>query len=261
MECWRWYPGYEGIAQVSTRGQVKTVDRLVTRKDGRKCLWKGRILKPRRDKNGYLLITLSRNGKERTFKVHRMVAETWIDNPENKPEVNHRNEQKDMNFVENLSWASRKANVRWGTGIERSAASRLNGSCSKPVEAIDPKTGEVVLEFPSTKEAGRNGFDSSRISKCCRGKTLSHKGFVWRYKDDYGQEKTWTPVKIGREAKIASSLSKTVQAIDPKSGEVMMEFASTRDAQRNGFNSTSISFCCRGIRLRTHHGYIWRYKP
>ena len=179
-ECWGWFPGYVGLYQVSTRGQVRGVDRWVIYKDGSKHFYKGRILKPKRDKKtGYLYVTLSRNNKQRKFYIHRMVAEVWLDNPEGKPEVNHRNEQKDMNFVENLSYCTRKENMAWGTGIERRSASRL-----KPVQALDVKTGQVVREFPSIKEAGRNGFHQSHISACCLGKYgyRTHKGYIWRFK-------------------------------------------------------------------------------
>lgn len=178
-ECWRWYPTYEGIAQVSTRGDVKTVDRWVTDKNGRKRFIKGKILKPRRTKGGYLYVTLSRDGKIRNFFVHRMVAETWLDNPEGKPEVNHLDENPGNPDVFNLSYCTRKENVRWGTGIKRRAASR-----SKPVQAIDPETGQVVREFPSASEAGRNGFNQGNVSRCCRGEQRTYKGLVWRYKQE-----------------------------------------------------------------------------
>jgi hypothetical protein len=115
------------------------------------------------------------------------------------------------------------------------------------------------LEFPSIQEAQRKGFNHGNISECCNGKVLSHRGLVWRYKDDYDQEKTWAPVKIGGEA-IAASRSKAVQALDPKTGLVVKEFPSTKEAGRKGFNQGNVAACCRGER-RTHKGYIWRFKP
>lgn len=109
-----------------------------------------------------------------------MVAETFIPNPENKPQVNHRDENKENCSVENLSWATAKENNTWGTRLKRHA-----DSLSKAVEAIDPSTGEVVMEFSSTREAQRKGFHSGTISLCCRGvkKYRTHKGFIWRYKE------------------------------------------------------------------------------
>lgn len=255
-ECWRWHPELEGLAQVSTRGQVKTVDRWVTYADGRKRFYKGQLIKPQRDKKGYLRVRLSRNGKGRNFLVHRLVAETWLDNPEGKPEVNHLDENPGNPDVFNLSYCDHKENMNWGTAIKR-----IHDSLSKAVLALDPSTGQVVLEFPSTADAGRKGFNQRNISSCCNGKMLSHRGLVWKYKDDYDRENTWTPVKIGGKSR-AASLSKSVQAIDPKTGMVVKEFPSIIEAQRNGFSSTPISRCCRGVkRYKTHKGYIWRYKP
>lgn len=173
-ECWRWIPGYEGLYQVSTRGRVRSVDRWVTDKDGRKRLIKGKILKQRVDKDGYLRVTLSRDGKKRVFLVHRLVAETWLDNPEGKPEVNHLDENPGNPDVFNLSYCTRKENNNWGTRNKR---------LSKAVQAIVPKTGAVVLEFPSVREAGRKGFNQSAVSACCLGKRKTHRGYIWRYKE------------------------------------------------------------------------------
>lgn len=177
-ERWKWIPGFEGLYQASTWGRIRSVDRWVIGRDGRRHFSKGHILQPKRNRGGYLRVDLWRNGKKHHFFVHRLVAMAWLNNPENKPQVNHRNEQKDMNFVENLSYCSAKENVTWGTGIKRRAASQ-----SKPVEAIDPKTGQVVKEFASGIEAERNGFKHGAISQCCRGKRRRHRGFEWRFKE------------------------------------------------------------------------------
>lgn len=249
MECWRWIPGYEGLYQVSTRGRVRSVGRWVTYPDGSKHFFEGRILKPGRNTGGYLKVDLCRNGKVRTFLVHRLVAMVWIDNPENKPEVNHLDETK-TNDVYNLEWCTRKENNNWGTRNKRSADSQ-----SKALQALDPKTGVVALEFASVNEAGRNGFSAGHVSACCRGERKTHKGLVWRYKDDYDQESAWAPVKIGA----AASLSKAVLAVDPETGEVVLEFPSAAEAGRKGFNKGHVADCCRGER-KTHKGYIWRYK-
>ena len=176
-ECWRWVPGYVGLYQVSTRGRVRSVGRWVNSKNGSKQFIKGRIMKPAR-LNGYLFVNLSRNGKKRRFSVHRLVAMAWLDNPEGKPEVNHLDENPGNPDVFNLSWASAKENANWGTRNKRSADSR-----SKTVQALDTETGFVVMEFPSTAEARRNGFNQACISECCQGKRRIHKGFFWRYKE------------------------------------------------------------------------------
>lgn len=251
-ECWAWVPGFEGLYQVSTRGRVRSVGMWVNSSYGSKQFREGRILKPGRSNNGYLHVTLFRDGKRRTFSVHRLVAMAWIDNPENKPQVNHRDEGK-SNDVYNLEWCTSSENINYGTRNKRDAASK-----SKAVLALDPETGKVVREFASMMEAQRNGFCNSSISECCNGKALSHRGFVWRFKDDYDQENTWTPVKIGMESRVARR-SKAVQAINPETGAVVTEFPSAAEAERNGFDHGTISSCCRGEKKR-HRGLIWRFK-
>lgn len=173
-EIWRPVKGYEGFYEVSNRGRVRSVGRWVTYADGRNYFLEGHILKPSRNKKtGYLLVALSRDDKRRLLYIHRLVAMAFIPNPENKPQVNHLDENPSNNDVYNLEWATAKENVNWGTAIKRR---------SKAVQAISPKTGAVVREFSSTAEAQRNGFSAGNISNCCRGKLIYHKGYRWRYK-------------------------------------------------------------------------------
>lgn len=125
---------------------------------------------------------LSRDGKKRIFRVNRLVAMAWIDNPDNKPQVNHIDEQKTNNDVYNLEWSTAKENSNFGTRSKRVADSLLNGKQAKPVQAINPSTGVVVREFPSAMEAQRNGFNQGSIWSCCHGKQRTHHGYIWRLK-------------------------------------------------------------------------------
>ena len=112
----------------------------------------------------------------KTYLVHRIVAKAFIPNPENKPQVNHKDEDKTNNKVENLEWMTGKENSNHGTRNERMANSK-----SKPIYGINIKTNEKI-EFPSIQEAGRNGFDQGNIVKCLKGRCKSHKGYKWFYK-------------------------------------------------------------------------------
>lgn len=96
-EIYRDIPGYEGLYQISNYGNIKSLPR-------KRC--KGCILKPYYPKNGYPHVMLSKNGIEKCYKVHRLVAEVFIPNPDKKPEVNHKNANKSDNKAENLEWCT-----------------------------------------------------------------------------------------------------------------------------------------------------------
>ena len=172
IEIWKDKKDYEGLYQASNLGRVRSVDRWVKGKSGSLRLIKGKILKPGTTKDGYLQVVLCKNGKEKTFRVHRLVAETFLLNPENLPEVNHKDEDKTNNNVENLEFCDRTYNVNYGTRNEKQ---------SKKVYQYT-LDGQFVREWVSTREAGRNGFNSGHIASCCKGKQKTHKDFIWKYK-------------------------------------------------------------------------------
>lgn len=175
-EFWRDVVGYEGLYQVSNWGRVKSLNYNHTGKE--------KILKLGKNNFGYLRVSLCKNGKEKNHKVHRLVAEAWLPNPDNLPCVNHKDEDKANNRVENLEWCDRAYNCNYGSRGERISKALTNGKKSKPVVGISPNTGEVIVDFPSTNEAGRNGFSQSAISRCCRNKGYkTHHGLIWCFKE------------------------------------------------------------------------------
>lgn len=162
-EIWRDIEGYEGIYQVSNKGRVKS-------------LYKGseRILKLHDNGIGYLRAHLTKENTSKHIRVHRLVAQAFIPNPYNLPEINHRDENKKNNCVENLEWCDRRYNVNYGTRNERTSRKILQYS----------KSGEFIREWQSAAEVKRVlGIDRSHISACCKGKLKSSGGFIWRYKE------------------------------------------------------------------------------
>lgn len=188
IEQWRTpiYDGepYEGY-KVSNLGKILSLNYKNT---GR-----AELKTPVEDKDGYFTVQLSKNGETKTCKVHRLVAQTFIPNPENLPEVNHKDEDKTNNFVflnedgsinkekSNLEWKTHRDNINHGTHNERSAKTRTNGKQSKKVLQLS-LSGELIREWPSIMECARNGFNQSHVCLCCNGKQKTYKGFKWCYK-------------------------------------------------------------------------------
>lgn len=167
---WKSIEGYEGLYEVSNYGEVKSLNYKRTGKE--------KLLSPGKDRDGYLFVTLSKNGVKKYPRINRLVYSTFVGEIPEGLQVNHIDENKENNRVENLNLMTPKQNSNWGTHNSRSAAAR-----SKQVEAVDKITGRVIFTFPSTAEAGRQGFVLSSVSKCCNGKLKSHGGFIWRYKE------------------------------------------------------------------------------
>lgn len=172
-EIWKYIDGYPNY-MVSNMGRVKSLNYNKTGKE--------KLLKPSKQNCNYLMITLSNNGKRKMFLIHRLVADAFIPNPDNLPQVNHKDEDKTNNCATNLEYCDRKYNINWGTGVKRSAKYRTNGKCSKAVLQYD-LVGNFIKEFPSLKEVQRQlGYDTGSISNCCRGKAKTSGGYKWRYK-------------------------------------------------------------------------------
>lgn len=183
-EIWKDIEGYEGRYQVSTLGRVRSLDIVITQPNPHngtpmERVIRGRIIKPHRSR-GYLRVNLS-HGKRviSKYSVHRLVATAFLQNPQNLPEVNHKNEIKNDNRVENLEWCSSKYNNNYGTRIEK--VSITNG---KKVLQID-KNGKTLAVFNSIHEAAKfMGKSFGNIWFCCVGKRNTAYGYRWRYADE-----------------------------------------------------------------------------
>lgn len=146
---------------------------------GRVCSFKKkypRIMKPGKSSSGYLQVILYTGGKGVRKTIHRLVAEAFVPNPENKPEVNHIDEDKKNNVAENLEWVTRRENNNHGTRNRRDAETKR-----KAVVQYTTK-GVFLAEYPSIKEAGRvTGINKSHICQVCRGKEKTAGGYLWLY--------------------------------------------------------------------------------
>ena len=175
-EEWGDVVGYEGLYQVSDQGRVKSLERKVSHWRGGERIQKERILKPDVSQDGYLRVGLYAGGKRKWFRVHRLVCEAFHDNPDNKSDVNHINEDKADNRAVNLEWCTAKENNNHGTRNERSAKNR---SKSVGQYTLD---GDLVKVWQSTNEVERQtGFSHGYICKSANGKYKQAYGFIWKY--------------------------------------------------------------------------------
>lgn len=170
-EEWRDIKNYEGLYQVSNLGRVKSLDRTIVGKNGRVFPFKGKVLKPCKMSCDYEQVILANNGIHKNMLVHRLVAQAFLPNPDNLPQVSHKDETPYHNNVENLEWASAKDNINYGHRTELA---------SKKVYQYT-LDGVLIKEWKSTSECGRNGFRQWSVAACCRGEYKKHKGYIWRY--------------------------------------------------------------------------------
>lgn len=204
MEIYKDVEGYENLYQVSNMGNVKS---LISNK----------ILKPAKNHNGYLYVCFSKQGKHKHHKIHRLVAQAFIDNPNSYPIINHRDENKTNNCVSNLEWCDHKYNINYGTAIERrvvntdykartantdykarTAKTDYKARTAKTdyaakvantnYKAIALKNSKKVLcietgkIYDSTHQVEREtGFSQGNISNACTGRYKQAYGYTWRY--------------------------------------------------------------------------------
>ena len=171
-EVWRDVKGYEGLYQVSNMGRVKSLGR----KDRFGRVIKERILEPAATHNGYLRVGLHVDGKRKMLRVHRLVCEAFHENPDNKSEVNHVNENKTDNRACNLEWSTRTENCNHGSRNERVAK-----ALSKPIGQFS-LDGKLIKVWQSACEARRQtGFDQGYVGAVARGKFKQAYGYIWKY--------------------------------------------------------------------------------
>ena len=165
-EIWKDIEGYEGIYQVSNLGRVK---RVTT----------GRILNSGKNRGGYLYVNLCKQRVVSNKRIHRLVAQAFIPNPENKPQVNLIDEYKTSNMVSNLEWSTAKENTNHGTHNER-----VSKTLSIPIIATNIKTGESK-EFYGSRECARQlGLTHGNITSVLKGRYKQTGGYTFKYKEE-----------------------------------------------------------------------------
>lgn len=186
-EIWKDVVGYEGLYQVSNLGRVKSLDRNVIGKDGRNTFFHGKIIKPYLHKTGCLVLNLRNtkiDNKHHLTKVHRIVAQAFIPNPQNLPLINHKDENRTNNNVNNLEWCNHQYNVLYGDGRKKrkeTILKRYNGWHHRtPVEQYT-LDGKFVARYDYLKDVvEKYNYSSWLIKLCLIGKKKSYNGYLWK---------------------------------------------------------------------------------
>lgn len=229
-ETWLPVVGYENY-EVSNLGRVRS-------------LASGRVLRPYKERDGYLRVKLSKNRKTKMHRVHRLVAMAFIPNPLGLPIINHKNERKDQNFVENLEYCDYRYNNTYGSLADKIAEK------SREVYQFT-MSGEFVAWYPSTAEAERQtGILRGDISQCASGKCKTQGGYQWRYEPTLFLDAT--------NGVFNNAKSKCVYQYS-LDGRFVKEWVSTHEVRRQtGWDNSAISACCLG-KFYQRYGFRWFY--
>lgn len=200
IEIWKPVVGYEGLYEVSSYGRVRSLDRATSyisrTQEGKEYAtthtYKGKLREQHDSQNGYKAITLRVDGKNRTCRVHRLVAEAFIPNPNNYPVVNHKDEDKTNNMIwvnedgsidynkSNLEWCTQKYNINYGTTIIRRKSTRNQNKSHNYQREVGQYTlnGVLIKKYPSASDTG---YCRECIRDCCNGKQKTAYGYKWKY--------------------------------------------------------------------------------
>lgn len=233
-ETWLPVVGYENYYEVSNLGRVRSLGH------------KARVLRPAKNRKGYLCVALCRDGKLHTYKVHRLVCAAFHENPLNLPQVNHKNEVKTDNRAENLEWCDNRYNCTYGSLVDKIA--------KESREVFQYTTGgEFVAWYPSANEAARcTGMLVGGIAGCANQKYKTYAGFQWSYVPALFLDET--------EGRLNNSRSKRIYQYDAHTGVFIREWLSAAEVHRQtGWSQGNIADCARGKYQQTH-GYRWFYE-
>lgn len=178
-EIWRDVVGYEDTHQVSNLGRVRVKERVINTSTGKRK-YKSKLLNIQTSVGGYKFVILIVNNNRKTAYIHRLIAEAFIPNPDNLPCVNHKDEDKSNNIVDNLEWCTVAYNNTYGTRLEK-----VSKTSSKAIiqYSLDDK---FIRIWDSAHEVARVlGYNQGNICNCCNNKLKTAHKFKWRYVEDY----------------------------------------------------------------------------
>ena len=255
-EIWRPIQGYEGLYEVSSYGRVYSLERYVKSKRGWSKKIKPRIMKCVPTTYDYFSVSLKKDSNTYFANIHVLVGRAFIHNPYNLPQINHKDENKHNNIVNNLEWCDCEYNNNYGTRMQRIRDSQMNDKQkSKPVLQYS-EDNVFIKEYPSISEANRvTGISECGIAGVCKKKKnhFTAGNYKWKFKDDQ------TPISDFPKPKLIIKVKAVHQFT--KDGKYVSSFKSAKAAYHaTGVWSGSILRCAKGERYtKSAGGYIWKF--
>lgn len=179
LEKFNTIEGYEGLYEVSNLGTIKSLQRVITMKNGQKRTIPEAIRKPELIK-GYLVVALYNGKKRKNFQVHRLVAQAFIPNPDNLPEVNHKDECRTNNCVTNLEWCTRAYNNTYGSHSKKCGETLSQNKTKFEYEQYS--MDGTLLRVWTHAELKESHFKQGNCYNCAIGKQSMAHGFKWKLK-------------------------------------------------------------------------------
>lgn len=180
-EKWKDIKGYSGLYRISSLGRIRSYSKQFKLFHGGKVKTKGRLLKCF-NRGGYLIIVLRKDNKRKTHSKSRLVGKTFVSNPFNKPEINHKNGIKTDDRAANIEWSTKSENIRHAYKVLKRKPSNYlkENNRPKPVKQIDPKLNELMARFTSINQASNvTRISRHHIGRCVNGKRKLAGGYLW----------------------------------------------------------------------------------